>query len=46
MIKTRSQQRSEGIGIRQLGIYGGYNPNKIFREIHAQGLGMKAFYAG
>lgn len=46
MVKTRIQQRSEGIGIRQIGHYGGYNPNKIFREIHAQGNGLKGLYAG
>ncbi len=46
MVKTRIQVRAEGIGIRQLGIYAGYNPNKIFREIHAQGNGMKGLYAG
>lgn len=46
MVKTRIQQRSEGIGIRQIGHYGGYNPNKVFREIHAQGNGMKGLYAG
>jgi len=46
MVKTRIQQRAEGIGIRQIGHYAGYNPNKIFREIHAQGLGMKGLYAG
>jgi solute carrier family 25 oxoglutarate transporter 11 len=46
MVKTRIQQRAEGIGIRQLGHYGGYNPNKIFREVHAQGNGMKGLYAG
>jgi len=46
MVKTRIQQRSEGIGIRQLGHYGGYNPNKVFREIHAQGKGMTGLYAG
>lgn len=46
MVKTRIQQRAEGIGIRQIGIYAGYNPNKVFREIHAQGNGMKGLYAG
>lgn len=46
LVKTRIQQRAEGIGIRQLNYYAGYNPNKIFRETHAQGLGMKGLYAG
>jgi len=46
MIKTRIQQRAEGIGIRQLGHYAGYNPNKVFREIHEQGHGMRGLYAG
>jgi len=46
IVKTRIQQRAEGIGIRQLGSYGGYNPNKIFREIHAQGNGMSGLYDG
>jgi len=46
IVKTRIQQRAEGIGIRQIGIYAGYNPNKVFREIHEQGQGMKGFYAG
>jgi len=46
MVKTRIQQRAEGIGIRQLGHYGGYNPNKVFREIHAQGNGMRGLFQG
>jgi len=46
LVKTRIQQRAEAIGIRQLGAYGGYNPNKVFREVHAQGNGMKGLYAG
>lgn len=46
LVKTRIQQRAEGIGIRQVGPYAGYNPNKIFREVHSQGLGMRGFYAG
>lgn len=46
LVKTRIQQRAEGIGIRQIGLQAGYNPNKIFREVHAQGLGMKGLYAG
>lgn len=46
LVKTRIQQRAEGIGIRQIGHYAGYNPNKVFREVHEQGLGMKGLYAG
>lgn len=46
LVKTRIQQRAEGIGIRQVGPYAGYNPNKVFRESHAQGLGMRGLYAG
>ena len=40
------QIKAEGLGIRQRGIYGGYNPNKAFREIHANGKGFAQFFFG
>lgn len=46
LVKTRIQQRAEGVGIRQLGIYAGINPHKVFREIHEQGVGFRGFYVG
>lgn len=45
-IKILIQQRAEGIGIRQLHHYAGYNPHKIFRDWHATGRGFMGFYVG
>jgi solute carrier family 25 oxoglutarate transporter 11 len=36
-VKTRSQVRTEGVGLRGKNLYMGINPNKVFREIHATG---------
>jgi solute carrier family 25 (mitochondrial oxoglutarate transporter), member 11 len=40
-VKTRIQIRSEGIGIRNYSIQAGYNPFKVFRQIHETGGGLK-----
>lgn len=45
-VKTRVQIKAEGLGIRQINLYGGYNPNKAFREIHANGGGLRQFFNG
>jgi len=45
-VKTRIQIRSEGYGIRNYNHWGGYNPNKVFRQIHEQGRGLSGFYQG
>eukprot|EP01015_Nassula_variabilis_P036704 TRINITY_DN953_c0_g3_i4.p1 TRINITY_DN953_c0_g3~~TRINITY_DN953_c0_g3_i4.p1 ORF type:complete len:288 (-),score=48.50 TRINITY_DN953_c0_g3_i4:61-924(-) len=46
LLKVRIQQRAEGIGIRQKNFYAGYNFNRLFRQIHETGVGMKGFYVG
>jgi len=46
VVKTIIQQRAEGIGIRQYNFAGGYNPNKIFRELHESGIGLRGIYHG
>jgi len=45
-VKTRSQVRTEGVGLRGKNLYMGINPNKVFREIHATGQGLRGFYTG
>ncbi|KRX10628.1 Mitochondrial carrier domain [Pseudocohnilembus persalinus] len=45
-IKTRIQVRAEGIGIRNRNFQSGYNPHKVFRQIHATGNGFSQFYYG
>jgi len=46
VVKTRIQQRAEGIGIRQYNFAAGYNPNKVFRELHETGIGLRGIYHG
>lgn len=43
-VKTTTQIRAEGIGNRNKNLYMGINPNRVFREIHATGTGMRGFY--
>lgn len=45
-VKTRIQLRSEGIGIRQRNLQAGYNPWRVFRQIHESGVGIRGFYEG
>lgn len=45
-VKTRTQIRAEGVGNRNKNLQCGINPNKVFREIHATGNGIRGFYHG
>jgi len=43
-LKTRILVRGEGIGIRNISHQMGYNPWKIFREIHESGRGVMGVF--
>jgi solute carrier family 25 oxoglutarate transporter 11 len=45
-VKTRVQVRTEAVGLRSYGVHMGINPFRVFREVHATGVGMRGFYYG
>jgi solute carrier family 25 oxoglutarate transporter 11 len=46
MLKTKMQIRSEGIGIRQKSMYGGYNPFQIYDQLYRAGYGTSSLWTG
>ena len=45
-LKTKIQVRAEGYGINQVSVHAGYNPVKVFRQLHAAGYGTASLFTG
>ena len=45
-VKVRTQVRAEGVGLLGKKHYMGINPNKVFREVHETGGGIRGFFYG
>ena len=45
-IKTRIQVINEGFGVRGIRLTLGYNPYRVFAELHEKGYGSRVLYTG